>query len=205
MGDAFLAVFADALAAFAVIAVAAAVLRRTRQHTLFRAVRWGVTAALVASMVAAWGMAQSDQQATWERRFTWAALAAVVALAVVCWWHSRATTTDTTHAARRSLGAIALFAITTIVLAREGMHLVLLFAIFVVQVPVAALQVTLLAASALAIAVAWAWGAYAHRLPTPVFVFVSALVLGVVAMRMVTELQSPPQTPATSVPWDRTL
>ena len=134
MGTAFLVTFVDAIEAFLVVGVAVAFVRKTRQLALVSAVRWGIAASVLVSAGGAWWMAQAGNFARWERRFAVLAVLAIVGFATFM-WRRRQLLIDTPGAAPVSThlgGWAAVFLFTILVLAREGMHTLLLLAIFIV-------------------------------------------------------------------------
>lgn len=205
--QAFAITFRDGLQTFLVIAATLAYLRKTRQPALAAAVVWGIAVSIVTSVIGAWLFSRSDNQALWEARFALMVAAAVAGLAVYMWRTKSRLTNPAGRTvpvtASRSAG-LAFFLFTVLIVSLEGMHTLLLIAVFVFQIRMPDLTIGVFSGLVLAGLIAWWWARYGHRLRLAVFVPITVIILALVMTQLVSDaLQNLPHASAAPPPAPR--
>jgi high-affinity iron transporter len=165
MLDALDSTLREGLSAFLVIGVLLAIFRRAGERHLIHAIRWGIGAAVITTIVAGGLFAQAANQALWEGALALASAAGVAWVGVHLWRTTRGR--GERHQGR--VEALATVGLTILMVTRGTMEIALVVGTVLWQVP--AVEVILGAAigTALAITLAWLWARYGRRLPQPHF------------------------------------
>jgi len=175
---AFTSSLSSALQAFLVVGAALAFARAAGLRHLVPAIVTGVAGAAIASAIGASWLSRVGQQLLWEQRMAIAAVAAITALGAVMWARRRHLARSPGHDVRATVSErIVVWAVTVVILGREGIHIILAVAPFVLQVRIAALRAGVIAGLVAGAAIAWAWARYAPRLPAPWFARATGLVM----------------------------
>jgi high-affinity iron transporter len=183
MVQAFVITLREGIEAFLIVAISLAYLRKSGRHELVPAVRWGIGAAVVASVGAAYLFAQARNQALWEGLLALAAAASVASLTVHMWRTSTRIRQDIegrlhSSAVRGGAAAFAgVFAFTLLMIAREGMETALLMGVLFTQIRSALVISGAVAGTLAAASVAWLWSKYGHRVNLALFLQVTAVFL----------------------------
>jgi high-affinity Fe2+/Pb2+ permease len=175
---AFTSSLSSALDAFLVVGAALAFARAAGLRHLVPAIGGGVAAAVLVSAAGASWLSRVGDQLVWEQRLAIAAAAAIAALGAVMWTRRRHLARVPRHDVRATgVERLVVWAVTVVVLGREGVHIVLAVAPFVLQVRIAALRAGVIAGLVAGAAMAWAWARYAPRLPAPWFARATGVVM----------------------------
>ncbi len=173
----------EGLEAFLIVAISLAYLKKTGRWGLTSAVRWGVAAAVVVSLVAGHLFQRAANQALWEGVPAMIAGVLVASLTVHMWRagkrmrleiHARLEESAVKPGSAAWLG---IFAFTVMMIGREGMETAMLFNALLTQVRSAELVAGALLGLAAATLVALAWGRWGHRVNLGLFLQVSAIFL----------------------------
>jgi high-affinity iron transporter len=173
----------EGIEAFLIVAISLAYLKKTGRWGLTSAVRWGVAAAIVASVVAGALFQRAANQALWEGLPAMVAAVLVASFTVHMWRagkrmrqeiHERLEASAVKPGRAAWLGV---FAFTVLMIGREGMETAVLFNALVRQVRSPELVVGALVGLALATALALAWGRWGHHVNLGLFLQVSAIFL----------------------------
>jgi high-affinity iron transporter len=181
----------EGLEAFLIVAISLAYLRKTGRATLAPAVRWGVAASIVLSVLAGWLLHRAANQALWEGVLAVVAAVLVATLTVHMWRTGRRMRQhihdgiDRSVARAGSFAWLGVFAFTLVMVTREGMETAILFNALIFQVKSAQLIVGAAAGCAAAALLAWVWARYGHRLNLGLFLQVSAVFLLVFVVQLV--------------------
>jgi high-affinity iron transporter len=169
MGRAFALTLGEGFEAFMIVALSLAYLRRTDRVSLVPAVYWGMALSLPASIAVAVLFQHASNQALWEGLFAGAGAVLAIWLASDLQQTVKFLTSDIQGG--RPLGQfrngtaafVAVFALTVVMLTREGFEMTVLLQALLFQVgslPMTAGAVSGIAASG---AVAWLWARYGSR------------------------------------------
>jgi high-affinity iron transporter len=190
MLQAFIITLREGLEAFLIVAISLAYLRKSGRHALVPAVRWGIAASLLLSIVAAVLFQQASNQALWEGVLAIVAAVLVASLIVHMWRHARRMKGEieaklSSAALRTGAGAFAgVFLFTLLMITREGMETALLMGTLLFQVQTTTVIAGAAAGTVCAAMVAWLWSRYGHRVNLALFFQVTALFLGVFVVQL---------------------
>jgi high-affinity iron transporter len=189
--QAFVITFRDGLEAFLIVAISLAFLRKSGRSDLIPAVRWGIAASMLISVVAGLLLARAANQAWWEGVLALAAAASVATFTVYMWRTAQRLKREEVEgrlrrsATRRGVSAwLALFSFTLLMMSREGMETALLMAALIFQVRAFNLIAGAAAGLAAAGTLAWLWTRYGHRVNLPLFFQVTAIFLLVFVVQL---------------------
>ena len=169
MGRAFALTLGEGFEAFMIIALSLAYLRRTDRVSLVPAVYWGIAASLPASIAIAALFQRASNQALWEGMFAGAGAVLAIWLASDLRQTVKLLIPDIQDGQPLSqfrdgtAAFVAVFALTVVMLTREGFEMTVLLQALLFQVrslPMTAGAVGGIAASG---AVAWLWARYGPR------------------------------------------
>jgi high-affinity iron transporter len=181
----------EGLEAFLIVAISLAYLRKTGRETLVPAVRWGVAASILLSLVGGWLLHRAANQALWEGVLAMVAAVLVATLTVHMWRTGKRMRQHIHDAIDRSVARagsfawLGVFAFTVVMITREGMETAILFNALIFQVKSAQLLAGAAAGSAAAALLALAWARWGHRLNLGLFLQVSAVFLLVFVVQLV--------------------
>jgi high-affinity iron transporter len=190
--QAFVITLREGLEAFLIVAISLAYLRKSGRHQLIPAVHWGIGAAVVVSVAAAWLFQRASNQALWEGVLALTAAVLVASLIVHMWRHARTIKRDIEHrlsvsAAQVGIQAAAgVFLFTLLMITREGMETALLMGTLVSQGS-GAMNLILGASLGVvaAASMAWLWSKYGHKVNLGLFFQVTAVFLAVFVVQLV--------------------
>ena len=179
MSQAFVLTLREGLDAFLIVAIVVAYLRKTGRDDLIRAVRRGMVASILLSVVAAMAMQRAANQALWEGSFALGALAAAVAFSVQVRRSFNQTERGVSAPGNRGglLGYVAMFCLTAVMITREGMATVLLLKTLVFEIGAPEIVAAACAGTLIAAGLAWFWTRYASRMPMSLLLQVTAVFL----------------------------
>ncbi|MGH9464694.1 MAG: FTR1 family protein [Thermoanaerobaculia bacterium] len=173
----------EGLEAFLIVAISLAYLKKTGRWALTSAVRWGVVAALAASLLAGYLFQRAANQALWEGVPAMVAAILVASLTVHMWRAGRRMRQEI-HARLEASAVkpgraawLGVFAFTVLMIGREGMETAVLFNALVTQVRSAPLLTGAVLGLAAAILMALAWARWGHHVNLGLFLQVSAIFL----------------------------
>src|SRR5690242_11031355 len=131
MLQAFVITLREGLEAFLIVAISLAYLRKSGQHHLVAAVRWGIVTSVAVSAAAAFLFSRASNQALWEGVLALAAAMLVATLIVHMWRHAKRIKRDIESrleiaVARGGKAFVAVFLFTLLMITREGMETALL-------------------------------------------------------------------------------
>jgi high-affinity iron transporter len=181
----------EGLEAFLIVAISLAYLRKTGRAALVPAVRWGVAASILLSLVAGWLLHQAANQALWEGVMAVVAAVLVATLTIHMWRTGKRMRQNIHDAIDRSVARagsfawLGVFAFTVVMITREGMETAILFNALIFQVKSAQLIVGSVIGCAAAAILALAWARWGHRLNLGLFLQVSAVFLLVFVVQLV--------------------
>ena len=190
MLQAFVITFREGLEAFLIVGVSLAFLRKSGSLQLIPAVRWGVAASLLFSVLAGLLLSRAANQALWQGVVALVAAASVAAMTVHMWRSPRPRTGEIERHPRQSAARsraaawLAMFFFTVLMVTREGMETALLMAALIFQVRALNLIAGAVAGLAGAGAVAWLWTRYGHRLNLARFFQVTAIFLVIFVVQL---------------------
>jgi high-affinity iron transporter len=180
----------EGLEAFLIVAISLAYLKKTGRWGLTSAVRWGVGAAVLASLLAGYLFQRAANQALWEGVPAMVAAVLVASLTVHMWRagrrmrqviHERLEESAVKPGRAAWLGV---FAFTVLMIGREGMETAVLFNALVTQVRSAPLVAGAVLGLAAATLVALAWARWGHHVNLGLFLQVSAIFLLVFVVQL---------------------
>jgi high-affinity iron transporter len=181
--QAFVITFREGLEAFLIVAISLAFLRKSGRFHLIPAVRWGIAASVVISIVAGWLFSRAANQALWEAILALAAAVSVASLTVHMWRTARRIKREIEghldrSARREGMKAwVGVFLFTLLMISREGMETALLMGTLIFQVRAMDIITGAVAGTAIAGLVAWLWSRYGHRVNLGLFFQVTAIFL----------------------------
>ena len=190
MLQAFVITLREGLEAFLIVAISLAYLRKTGQHQLVPAVRWGIGASIVLSVGAAILFARASNQALWEGVLALAAAVLVASLIVHMWRHAKRLKreieahlgTAALRAGGRAFAGVFLF--TLLMITREGMETALLMGTLFFQIKAWDIIGGALLGTTCAAGAAWLWSRYGHRVNLALFFQVTAVFLAVFVVQL---------------------
>jgi high-affinity iron transporter len=190
MLQAFVITLREGLEAFLIVAISLAYLRKTGRTPLISAVRWGIAASLLLSIVAAVLFQRASNQALWEGVLALTAAVLVGTLIVHMWRHAKQLKREIevrleSSAAKTGAGAFAgVFLFTLLMITREGMETALLMGTLVFQVRAMDILAGAAAGTVCAALVAWLWSRFGHRVNLSLFFQVTAVFLAVFVVQL---------------------
>ena len=183
MMQSFVITLREGLEAFLIIAISLAYLRKSGNHHLIPAVRWGIVASIILSVVAGVAFARAANQALWEGVLAMTAAVMVASLTVHMWRAGRRLKGEIEgHLKKSTLRAgtgafLGVFGFTLLMITREGMETALMMNALLFQVQSATLVAGAVAGVLCAGAVALLWARYGHRVNLGQFFQVTAVFL----------------------------
>ncbi|MQA29456.1 MAG: hypothetical protein GEU82_06405 [Luteitalea sp.] len=183
MFQAFVITLREGLEAFLIVAIVVAYLRKMGRGDLISAVRWGIAASILLSVVAAMAMQRVANQALWEGTLALAAMAAAIAFSTQIWGSGthvdRNIDRDVSPFAGRGwrFGYLGMFCLALLMITREGMETVLLLNALVFQIGAPEMVATACAGMLIAAGLAWLWARYGPQLPRSLLLQVTAIFL----------------------------
>jgi high-affinity iron transporter len=190
MLQAFVITLREGLEAFLIIAISLAYLRKTRQHHLVRAVRWGIAASLVLSVGAAVLFSRASNQALWEGLLAMTAATLVATLIVHMWRHAKQIKRDIEgHLAAAAVRAggrafLGVFLFTLLMITREGMETALLMGTLFSQLGLNSVAIGAVLGTMTAAVVAALWSRFGHRINLSLFFQVTAVFLAIFVVQL---------------------
>lgn len=188
MIQAFVITIREGLEAFLIVALSVAYLRRTDRHELLPALRWGIVAGVLVSILGGVVLYQAANQELLGGPLAFIAAVSVTWLLVHMWRAGREMRSDIEsrlHASATQAGFAALagvFSFTLLMISREGMETALLL-IQLRETPhvfIGAIMGVLGSAS-----LAWAWAQYGRRINLSLLFQVTAIFLFVFVLQLV--------------------
>lgn len=179
MLPAFVIVLREGFEAFLIVAVVFAYLRKAGRISLIPAARWGVVAALAASLFVGWLLGKGANTSLWEGILGLVAVPFVLGLVVHMWRAGpglrERMEQRLASASSRSTGwaAVGVFTFTVLMITREGMETALML-LQVRSADVAQGSALGLVGAGL---MAWAWSRYGHRINVRRFFQVTGIFL----------------------------
>lgn len=186
-----LATLREGVEAFLIVAIIAAVLRKTGRHVLVQAVAWGTACAVVLSCGLGVFLSQWAVVPLNEGLLALVAAALVLSMVAMMARASRTLRAEIgarvdAAAARPGIAAwIGVFALTLLMVTREGMELAFVTAALAANEGGAALAAGALAGILLAAGLAAAWARYGHRVPLGPFFQATSIFLVLFAIQLV--------------------
>jgi high-affinity iron transporter len=190
MLQAFVITLREGLEAFLIVAISLAYLRKSGRRELIPAVHWGIAAALVASIGAAYLFQRAANQALWEGVLAIAAAISVASLTVHMWRTAKRIKQDIEGHLRSSAekqGAAAflgVFGFTLLMISREGMETALLMGTLLQMESSSTILTGAVGGTLIAAGVAWMWSRYGHRVNLALFFQVTAVFLLVFVVQL---------------------
>ena len=190
MLQAFVITLREGLEAFLIVAISLAYLRKSGQHHLVPAVRWGIGASIALSVGAAVLFSRASNQALWEGLLAMAAAVLVSTLIVHMWRHAKRIKHDIEGhlraAAVRTGGKafLGVFLFTLLMITREGMETALLMGTLFSQLGLNSVAIGALLGTMAAAVVAWLWSRYGHRVNLSLFFQVTAVFLAIFVVQL---------------------
>jgi high-affinity iron transporter len=190
MLQAFVITLREGLEAFLIIAISFAYLRKTRQHQLVSAVRWGIAASAVLSVGAAVLFSRASNQALWEGLLAMTAATLVTTLIVHLWRHAKQIKRDIEgHLAAAAVRAggrafLGVFLFTLLMITREGMETALLMGTLFSQLGLNSIAMGALLGTTAAAVVAALWSRFGHRINLSLFFQVTAVFLAIFVVQL---------------------
>jgi high-affinity iron transporter len=183
MLQAFEITFRQGLEAFLIVAIGAAYMRKSGRLHLMPAVRWGIVASILVSIVGAVAIQWVANQALGEGILALAAAGLAAAFSVPV-WHSVGQAhpaTERSLSGSRGRGGllpyVGVLCFTVLMISREGIETVRLLIALVFQIRSPQVIVTACAGILLAAGLAWLWTHYGRRIDMPPFLQVTAIFL----------------------------
>jgi len=186
----FMITLREGLEAFLIVAISLAYLKKTGRHALVPAVRWGIAASLLLSVLAAYLFQQASNQALWEGVLALAAAGLVGTLIVHMWRHAKRLKGEIERRLESSAletGAkafVGVFLFTLLMITREGMETALLMGTLLFQAGTSSVVMGAVLGTASAALVAWLWSRYGHRVNLALFFQVTAVFLAVFVVQL---------------------
>jgi high-affinity iron transporter len=186
----FMITLREGLEAFLIVAISLAYLRKTGRHALVPAVRWGIAASIVVSMLAAYLFQQASNQALWEGVLALTAAVLVGTLIVHMWRHAKRLKREIEQRLESSAlengtrAFIGVFLFTLLMITREGMETALLMGTLLFQAGTSSVVTGAVAGTLCAAFVAWLWSRYGHRVNLALFFQVTAVFLAVFVVQL---------------------
>ena len=200
MLQAFVITLREGLEAFLIIAISLAYLRKTSNHHLIPAIRYGIVASIILSVFMGLAFAQASNQALWEGVLAMAAALMVLSLTVHMWRTGRRMKSEIEKQLSRSTvkvgtrAFLGVFGFTLLMITREGMETALMMNALLFQVKSISLITGAVAGILCAAFVAWLWARYGQRVNlgrffqvTAVFLFIFVLQLFIFGFHELTE------------------
>jgi high-affinity iron transporter len=190
MVQAFVITLREGLEAFLIVAISLAYLRKSQRHELVPAVRWGIAAAVVISIAAAFLFQRAANQSLWEGILAVAAALSVASLTVHMWRTARRIKHDIEgHLQSSTLKTgtaafVGVFGFTLLMITREGMETALLMGTLLFQIKSVSVVTGAVTGTAAAALVAWLWSRYGHRVNLGLFFQVTAVFLLVFVVQL---------------------
>jgi high-affinity iron transporter len=190
MLQAFIITLREGLEAFLIVAISLAYLRKSGQHRLIPAVRWGIGVSVALSAAAGFLFSRASNQALWEGVLAMAAAILVATLIVHMWRHARQIKREIeTHLQAATAGTgvkafLGVFLFTLLMITREGMETALLMGTLFTQLGVSSIAIGAVLGTTSAAGVAWLWSRYGHRVNLSLFFQVTALFLAVFVVQL---------------------
>ncbi len=190
MLQAFVITLREGLEAFLFIAISLAYLKKSGRGELIRAVRWGIAASIILSIMAAVLLQRAANQALWEGVLAMAAAVLVASLTVHMWLTAKRLKREIEgrlQASAAKTGAAAflgVFFFTLLMITREGMETALLMNALLFQVRSLHVFSGAVAGTLCAAGVAWLWSRYGHRVNLALFFQVTAVFLAVFVVQL---------------------
>ncbi len=194
MLQAFVVTLREGLEAFLIVAISLAYLRRTGRPRLIPAVRWGILASLLVSIVAGVLLARAANQALWEGMLALVAAALVGSLIVHMWRagrhlkkniEGRLEAVSSRREPCREAAFLGVFGFTLLMITREGMETALLMNALLFQVRSIDIIGGAVAGTLVAAFIAWLWTLYGQRVNLARFFQVTAVFLLVFVVQLV--------------------
>lgn len=190
MLQAFVITLREGLEAFLIVALSLAFLRKSGQHHLVPAVRWGIAASIALSAAAAFLFSRASNQALWEGLLAMSAAVLVATLIIHMWRHAKRIKRDIEmhlHAAAGRTGRkafLAVFLFTLLMITREGMETALLMGTLFSQLGVSTVAMGAVLGTIAAAVVAWLWSRFGHRVNLSLFFQVTAVFLSIFVVQL---------------------
>jgi high-affinity iron transporter len=191
MLQAFVITLREGLEAFLIVAISLAYLRKSGRDELVPAVRWGIAAAVLISIGAAFLFQRAANHSLWEGVLGLIAAASVASLTIHMWRTARKIKKEIEghlHDSALKTGAAAfagVFLFTLLMITREGMETALLMGTLLFQMPSMSIISGAVAGTLAAAFVAWLWSRYGHRVNLGLFFQVTAVFLLVFVLQLV--------------------
>jgi len=190
MFQTFVITLREGLEAFLIVAISIAYLRKSGRVSLIPAVRWGIAASILISIIGGIVLAKAANQSLWEGIFAVVAALMVGTLTVHMWRASRRLKAEIEghlqHTAAKT-GAAAyagVFLFTLLMITREGMETAILMDAVLFQVKSPQILAGALAGTLCAAGLAWLWSRYGHRINLALFFQVTAIFLFVFVIQL---------------------
>lgn len=180
MFQAFVIVLREGFEAFLIVAIIASYLRKTWQHHLIPAVKWGIAASVVLSVLLGYLLLQGANQPLWEGVFGLIAAVLVSWLVVHMWlaaprmrqkMENRLSRVTTRRS--KTLAVAGVFLFTLLMITREGMETALLL----IQIHDARIVSGILMGLTAAVALAYVWARWGHLINLKLFFQVTSIFL----------------------------
>ena len=186
----FMITLREGLEAFLIVAISLAYLRKTGRHALVPAVRWGIAASVLLSVLAAYLFQQASNQALWEGLLAMTAAVLVGTLIVHMWRHAKRLKREIEQRLESSAlengtrAFVGVFLFTLLMITREGMETALLMGTLLFQAGTSSVVTGAVAGTLCAAFVAWLWSRYGHRVNLALFFQVTAVFLAVFVVQL---------------------
>lgn len=180
----------EGLEAFLIVAFSLAYLRKSGRHELLPAVYWGIAAAILMSIGAAFLFQRAANQALWEGILAIVAAISVATLTAHMWRTARRIKGDIEGHLRQSASKqgvaafLGVFGFILLMVAREGMETALLMGTLLFQVKSASVLGGAVLGTLMAVIVAWLWSRYSHRVNLALFFQVTSVFLLVFVVQL---------------------
>jgi high-affinity iron transporter len=180
----------EGLEAFLIVAFSLAYLRKSGRHELLPAVYWGIAAAILMSIGAAFLFQRAANQALWEGILAIVAAISVATLTAHMWRTARRIKGDIEGHLRQSASKqgiaafLGVFGFILLMVAREGMETALLMGTLLFQVKSASVLSGAVLGTLMAVVVAWLWSRYSHRVNLALFFQVTSVFLLVFVIQL---------------------
>jgi high-affinity iron transporter len=190
MLQAYVITLREGLEAFLIVAISLAYLRKSGQHQLVPAVRWGIVLSVLVSIGAAVLFQRASNQALWEGVLAIVAAVLVGSLIVHMWRHAKRMKKEIEHHLAQSAlqtgtkAFVSVFLFTVLMMTREGMETAVLMGTLFFQIKAADIILGALLGIASAAVVAWLWSRYGHRVNLALFFQVTAVFLAVFVLQL---------------------
>ena len=189
MFQAYVITLREGLEAFLIVAISLAYLRKSGQHRLVPAVRWGIVLSVLVSIGAAVLFQRASNQALWEGILATVAAVLVSSLIVHMWRHAKrmkkeieAHLEQSVQSGTKAFAGVFLF--TVLMMTREGMETAMLMGTLLFQIKAMDIIAGATLGTASAAIVAWMWSRYGHRVNLALFFQVTAVFLAVFVVQL---------------------